>query len=123
MPHLTLEYSDNLPGLNLPLTLTALNASLVASGHFEEADVKSRALRFDTFVVGSGSQPRAFVHARLALLSGRSTEVKRTLAEGLLAVLTNHSNAWKPAGEVQISVETQDMDRASYAKAIVAAPA
>ena len=45
MPHLTLEYSANLDGFDAGATLRALNAVLAASGHFDELDIKSRALQ------------------------------------------------------------------------------
>jgi len=118
MPHLTLEYTRN---LNLPApsrTLAALNAALAASGLFEEADIKSRAIALDSFAIGTAAAPRAFAHVRIALLAGRSAEQRKTLADTALAALSATLQA--PAGtEVQLSVETVDLDRPSYAKAVL----
>ena len=117
MPHLTLEYTDNLPALDARDVLLELNRTLVESGHFEEADIKSRAIKLDTFVVGTSSDRRAFVHVKLAVLSGRSPETKRALSESLLLALKTFG---EPAtgGEVQLCVEVLDIDRGSYAKAV-----
>ena len=87
MPHLTMEYTDNLSQLNPRETLLALNKGLIASGHFKEADIKSRAIALDTFVIGDSAKNRAFIYAKLAILSGRSTEIKRTLSANLLDIL------------------------------------
>lgn len=116
MPHCTLEYAGSLDRFDAAATLASLNRTLVASGQFEERDIKSRAMQFDAFAVGVADEPRAFVHAKLAILSGRSADVKRALSDSLLAALREHCNA--AAGvHLQLSVEVVDIDRPSYAKA------
>lgn len=115
MPHLHVEYSDNLPLFDPRQTLMALNAALVASGHFEEVDIKSRALRCETFLVGNAGEGRAFVHAKLAILSGRSVETKQALSNSLLAAL-QAACAWPATLQVQLCVEVQEIERQSYAK-------
>ena len=80
MPHLTIEYSSNLPGYPEAQALADLNASLCASPEIlDEADLKSRFVRTSgSFQIGTQPANRAFVHAQLRLLSGRSPEAKRT---------------------------------------------
>ena len=115
MPHLTVEYSDNLPQFEANKALMALNQTLVASGQFEEIDIKSRAVRFDQFLVGTSTTHRAFVHAKLALLSGRTVETKQALSKNLLDAL--QAICVGPVGlNVQLCVEVQDIERESYAK-------
>jgi 5-carboxymethyl-2-hydroxymuconate isomerase len=116
MPHLTLEYTANLTDFNPRQALGALNESLVASGHFEEPDIKSRAIALDTVAVGTSLEERGFVHARLAILSGRSVAVRQALSEQLLAVLRPCTTA-ATGMAVQVSVEVQEIERASYSKA------
>lgn len=115
MPHLTLEYSNNLPTFNVGEALLSLNQTLVASGQFEEIDIKSRAVRFDHFVVGTSTANRAFVHAKLALLSGRTMETKQALSKSLLDALQAMC-VWPTALHVQLCVEVQEIERDSYAK-------
>ena len=116
MPHLNLEYSDNLPELNVDVLLLRLNHALVGSGQFaDEADIKSRAQAFSQFRVGTAPAQRAFAHVRLAILSGRSPALKKQLSEGLLDVLREAIPA--QAGlDLQLCVEVLDMDRDSYVK-------
>ena len=119
MPHLHMEYTANLPQLNADVALIRLNNTLVGSGQFAaEFDIKSRALRLDAFRVGTGLGERAFVHVKLALLSGRSPEIKRQLSESLLAVLKDLC-AWPAGVQVQLSVEVVDLDRDAYAKVAI----
>ncbi len=118
MPHLTLEYTDNLDALDAPALLSAMNAALVDSGQFEEFDIKSRAIRLDCHATGtSKNEARAFAHARLALLSGRTPAIKADLSQRLLAVL--QAQCQPVAGlRTQLCAEILDIDRDSYAKAV-----
>lgn len=120
MPHLTLDYSSNLPGFDPVIALAALNQAALASGLFDEADIKSRAYVCDHFQVGLQTQSRAFAHLRAALLSGRTPAQRKQLADLLLDALSNAVDR-KNGLEIQLSVETVDIDRTSYAKAIFTA--
>ncbi|NMM76933.1 5-carboxymethyl-2-hydroxymuconate Delta-isomerase [Acidovorax sp. SRB_24] len=116
MPHLIVEYSQNLAPFPEAEALSELNAAVTASLEIaDEADLKSRFVLADSFEVGTAPAQRAFVHAQLRLLSGRSPEAKKDLSERVAGVLRRL--APKPAGVmVQLSVEVVDMDRGSYVK-------
>jgi 5-carboxymethyl-2-hydroxymuconate isomerase len=119
MPHLHMEYTANLPGLNADLALIRLNNTLVGSGQFAaEFDIKSRAVKVETFKVGTALAERAFVHLKLALLSGRSPQIKKQLSESLLAVVQDLCE-WPTDVEVQVCVEILDIDRESYTKTAI----
>ncbi|NMM80679.1 5-carboxymethyl-2-hydroxymuconate isomerase [Acidovorax sp. SRB_14] len=116
MPHLIVEYSQNLAPFPEAEALSELNAAVTASPEIaDEADLKSRFVLADSFEVGTAPAQRAFMHAQLRLLSGRSPEAKKDLSERVAGVLRRL--APKPAGVmVQLSVEVVDMDRGSYVK-------
>lgn len=116
MPHLVIEHSANLGQLPIAELLPALNRELTASPEIlDEADLKTRVVAVDQFRIGNESDARAFVHAQLRLLSGRTPEAKRELSERIAVVLRRFVP--RPAGVlVQLSVEVVDMDRGSYVK-------
>ncbi len=116
MPHLVIEHSANLGTLPVGELLPALNRSVTAStAILDEADLKTRVVAVDTFRIGNQGDGRAFVHAQLRLMAGRTPEAKRDLAERIAAAL--RAAVPRPAGlEVQLSVEVVDMDRDSYVK-------
>lgn len=116
MPHLTIEYSANLPAFPEAQALRELNAAVCASPEvLDEADLKTRFVRTGSFEIGTAPQQRAFVHAQLRLLAGRTPEAKQDLAGRVATVL--RARTPKPAGVlVQLSVEIVDMDRPSYVK-------
>ncbi|QBF25672.1 5-carboxymethyl-2-hydroxymuconate Delta-isomerase [Pseudomonas tructae] len=116
MPHLHVEYSDNLKNLDVDRLLLRLNHALAGSGQFEELDIKSRAVALASFRVGVASVARAFAHIKLALLGGRSAEIKRQLSASLLEVLKEAVPS-TPGLDIQLCVEVIDIDRDSYSKA------
>ncbi|MNG89603.1 5-carboxymethyl-2-hydroxymuconate isomerase [compost metagenome] len=116
MPHLNLEYSDNLRTLNVDVLLLRLNHALVGSGQFaDELDIKSRAQAYAQYRVGTALAERAFAHVRLAILSGRSPEMKKQLSASLLEVL-REAIAPQSGLDIQLCVEVLDIDREPYAK-------
>jgi 5-carboxymethyl-2-hydroxymuconate isomerase len=115
MPHLTIEYTDNLPQFNAGGALLALNEALAASGHFEEIDIKSRAVQVGTYLVGTSPGARAFVHVKLAILCGRSIQTRHELSDRLLSVL-KATGAWPAGTHVQLCVEVQEIERETYSK-------
>ncbi len=119
MPHLVLDYTDNLAGFNPSQALAALNGALIGSGHFDAIDIKSRAVKLDTHLVGDGMRACGFVHARLSILSGRPVQAKREISDALLQALSNKVGPWPQGVHVQLCVEVLEIERESYAKAVV----
>ena len=116
MPHLIVEYSSNLPAYPEAQALAELNAAVCASPEVQdEADLKSRFVCTNSFEIGTAPANRAFVHAQLRLLSGRSPEAKQNLADRVAQVLRRLTPR-PPGVMVQLSVEIVDMDRPSYVK-------
>lgn len=118
MPHLTLEYSHNLSRLDPARTLAALNQVMLDSGLFNEPDIKSRASEFNTFQIGTHPAPRAFAHVRISMLVGRSNAERKELADAALAALIAAVDGQNKT-EIQLSVETLEIDRPSYAKKVI----
>lgn len=118
MPHFVLHHSTNLPDFDASGALTAVNAALVQSGHFDEIDIKSRAFRAQDYRVGMQPEGRAFVAGTLSILTGRSPQIRQELGQLALQALTACVTA--TAGlHVQVSVEVVEIQRESYAKAVV----
>ena len=76
MPHLRIEYSTNIAGRFDPALLVQVTTDvLVASGVFSPPDaIKVRLIPVEHFRVGSGAD-HGFIHAGLALLSGRNGDL------------------------------------------------
>lgn len=116
MPHLYVEYSANLTGLNEQALLEQLNHAVCSHATVaDEADLKSRIAPVQQYRIGLQPADRGFVHVQLRLLAGRTDDVKKELSDRLSTVL--RALVPQPAGVmVQLSVEIADMDRGSYFK-------
>jgi 5-carboxymethyl-2-hydroxymuconate isomerase len=119
MPHCILEASDNL--LDEPqweALLREINQTLIATGLFTAADIKSRALRHPTFAIGDGAADQAFVTLNVQILSGRTDEVKAQLSEALLPVLARAFPRTVAGMRCSLTVQITDIHRPSYRRQI-----
>ncbi len=114
MPHLVLEYSDN---VMQPVDWSALFSGLhqaVAEAGAPRQNCKSRAIRHETYQVADGLPGSAFVHLTIGLLAGRTDEVKAALARRCLELLAETFRPSLDSLDLQISVELRDLHRESY---------
>ena len=117
MPHCILEYSDNLADApELRELLDRVHATLIESGEFAMANLKSRAYEARDFTVSDGDPRRGFVALAIHILDGRSDEVKAGLAESILPLLREAYPESVAGGLVDLSVQIVDIHRASYRK-------
>ncbi|NWE77632.1 5-carboxymethyl-2-hydroxymuconate Delta-isomerase [Pseudomonas yamanorum] len=91
MPHFIAEYTDNLEQqANLPALFEQVHAVLGDSGVFPLGGIRSRAVRLDTWRMADGKHGYAFVHMTLKVGHGRDLETRKTVAEALFKVITEH---------------------------------
>lgn len=117
MPHIYIEYSANVTGLDELALMQAVNAFVCnhpTVGH--ESDVKARCQRVDSFVIGTAARPRGFVHVQLQFMEGRPPEIRQQLSEGIAAALHQHVPRPPELDVVQLSVDIADMTKHSYYK-------
>lgn len=118
MPHIHLEYSKNVK-LNPKAVLSALNHAFIATGHIQAAnELKSRAICHDDYLIGlDADSEQAYVHAKVSLLTGRSTEVQQQISQLLLKTLAEVLPE-QPAVQLQLCVEVIEMPRETYSKVL-----
>ena len=83
MPHLTIQATPNVSIPHEESLLKSLNKALWDSGYFDKpADIKTRILPIETFLVGveDDEQANGFIYANLKLMSGRDIETRNQLA-------------------------------------------
>ena len=119
MPHLTLEYSNNLPApVDFGALFARLHATLAEIGPFPLAQIKSRAVPHDVFRVGAGTPESVFVHLTVAIFTGRDAEQRRRIGERLLEILREaFARAWAEC-PCDLTVDIREIPRETYAKAM-----
>jgi 5-carboxymethyl-2-hydroxymuconate isomerase len=109
-----LEYSANIAQVvDWSSLFLRLHQAVAASGA-PVASCKSRAVRHEDYCVADGQPGGAFVHLTVALLSGRSDEVKAEVTRRCARLLAEEYRPSLESLNLQISVELRDLHRASY---------
>ncbi len=108
MPHLTLEYTDNLEFEIQPL-LARLHAELAATGAINLKGLKSRAVRHSDYRIADGNPEYAFVHVGLLIREGRPVEVQKDAAQRVMNVLKETFGHRYETGYLSLSVDIKEM--------------
>ena len=108
MPHLTLEYTDNLSVDVQPL-LARLHAEIVATGAINLKGIKSRAIRHTEYRIADGNPDYAFVHVSLLIREGRSIEIQKEAAQRVMVVLKDTFGHRFDKGYLSLSVDIKEM--------------
>ena len=108
MPHLTLEYSDNLSFDVQPL-LARLHTELVATGAINLKGIKSRAVCHSQYRIADGDPDYAFVHVNLLIREGRPLEIQKEAAQRVMTVLKETFGYRFENGYLSISVDIKEM--------------
>lgn len=117
MPQMVVEYSDNIQNLDAQKLLNGLNHSLFDTGLVNHPDdIKSRVRANSDFLIGFGENPQAYIHVRLAIMTGRNTEQKNLMADYLSDFLNGFKDYQATGLEVQLCVEIAEMPKEHYRK-------
>jgi 5-carboxymethyl-2-hydroxymuconate isomerase len=108
VPHLTLEYTDNLAFDVQPLQ-ARLHEALVATGAVNLKGIKSRAIRHTEYRIADGDAGYAFVHVNLLIRAGRPLETQQEAARRVMAVLKETFRQRFDGGYLSLSVDIQEM--------------
>ena len=114
MPHIHLETTADLPeNADVPDILEALVASLSTQESVSPASVKAYHTLRSNWAMGAGA-PAGFAHCTLMVLTGRSPELRRRMAEAAMSTLQEHFKMSLEAQEVSLTLELREMDVATY---------
>ena len=108
MPHLTLEYTDNLEFRTQPL-LAQLHSELAATGAINLKGLKSRAVAHSQYRIADGNPDYAFVHVSLLVREGRPPEVRSDIARRVMAVLQQTFGSRFENRHLSLSVDIKEM--------------
>jgi len=112
MPHLIVEYTDNLgTGGDIQGLLRRANAVLIAQGGvFKPGAVRSRAIALHEYCMADGQADYAFVHATLKIGAGRTPEEKRRAGSALFDMIKDHFAELFGRRYLALSLEIHEFD-------------
>jgi 5-carboxymethyl-2-hydroxymuconate isomerase len=108
MPHLTLEYSDNIDVDVQPL-LARLHKELVATGAINLKGIKSRAIQHTQYRIADGNPDYAFVHVGLLIREGRPIEVQKDATRRVMQVLKETYGHLFATRKLSLTVDLKEM--------------
>ena len=118
MPHVTVEYTDNLGDqARIPALLAAINAAMLAQRHegkpvFPIGGLRTRAVRLTDYQVADGAADDAFVHVTLRAGAGRPEHVERAAGDAVFAALSAHFDAAFATRTLALSLDMQRFSEA-----------
>jgi 5-carboxymethyl-2-hydroxymuconate isomerase len=108
MPHLTLEYSDNIE-VDVQSLLARLHEEVVATGAINLKGIKSRAVKHTQYRIADGDPGYAFVHVGLLIREGRPIEVQKEAAQRVMKVLKETFGHLFEKRKLSLTVDLKEM--------------
>lgn len=124
MPHIIVEYSENIPAFDQQGLLQQINQGLIETGLVQSFDVKSRIQVNRDYLVGLGDAEieQAYLHVQLKVLTGRSEQQKTLMQDQVLTALQQIQWRTQEAQQllaIQLSAELIEMPKSLYRKAVI----
>lgn len=112
MPHVTVEYTDNLaPAADIPGLLKLIADRCADSGGvLPLAGVRVRAIRLTEYVIADGKPEYAFVNITVKLGKGRDPVFKKTFFGALFEAIKTHLAGVRAERPVAISMYLEEID-------------
>ena len=108
MPHLTLEYTDNIQ-FDIQSLLARLNEAMLATGSVNLKGLKSRAICHTEYRIADGFKGYAFVHLNILIKEGRSFETRQEMTQRTMKVLQETFQHHFEDGYISLSVDLKEM--------------
>ena len=108
MPHLVLEYSDNIEVDVQPL-LARLHEEVVATGAINLKGIKSRAIKHTQYRIADGDPDYAFVHVGLLIREGRPIKTQKEATQRVMNVLKETFGCYFETRKLSLTVDLKEM--------------
>lgn len=110
MPHIVIEYSDNLTSQIKESKVTAIaHTAVVDSGLFSPEAVKARSVSYGDYVLPDGA--KNFIHVTVSILAGRGEQERQSLSASVFAAVK------QAVSDVdKLSVNIHEMCKETYSK-------
>ena len=117
MPHLIMEFSNNLGGTKeLDPLLKELHTIVGTADSVDIETVKSRLCEHGHYYVGADNSRRAFLHVTLKTLPGRTVEWQRTVGEKMHQAAKKFVASRLPGVNCSTTIEFMELDERTYFK-------
>ncbi|WP_173916856.1 5-carboxymethyl-2-hydroxymuconate Delta-isomerase [Halobacillus sp. Marseille-Q1614] len=118
MPHVILEYTDNLSEhVEMQGLLKSINDVLIERNDiFPTGGIRSRAHEVKYYQVADGKENDAFIHAVLKIGKGRSEEEKQAVCNRIFSVIKDYLEPYAKDHYLALSLELVEFQHAALKK-------
>lgn len=110
MPHLVVEYSDNLSSaVYWKTVIRDLHRAALELPEIPVSGLRTRARGYDAYVIANDDPRNAFAHVVLRMGHGRSDDVKQRMGDHLFAAICKSLDSCYENGPITISLEIQEI--------------
>jgi len=110
MPHITLEYSDNLEKrADLEAVARRVHEAALATGVLPEKGLRTRLERCEVYRIADGHPDNAFVHVVVRLGHGRDQETRNRVGEAVFSALADALAEDQAINPLALSCEVQEI--------------
>ena len=111
MPHLTIEYSENLAeNIEISKLVKVMHDSAASIEALPLGGLRTRASRREFYLIADGDSSNTFVNVVLRIAPGRSDEIKKQAGEKLFSSLKGFFDLFFQSSPIALSLEIQELD-------------
>jgi 5-carboxymethyl-2-hydroxymuconate isomerase len=115
MPHVTLEYTDNISvQVDAKEFFAGLQEVIKGFEAFRASRTKSRVIRHHEYFIDGGEPADGFVYLQIAILSGRSKEIRQELSRSALDYLVKYFAESTREKACSIAVEIREIEESTF---------
>jgi 5-carboxymethyl-2-hydroxymuconate isomerase len=116
MPHIIVEYSNNLPDENWDIDdlLQVLVESALATSLFPASGMRARAIRCDNYHLGGGAPENGFLNISMRVGKGRSEAERQVAGEAIFAAAKDALARLTASRPVLLSFELRELDDVKF---------
>jgi len=110
MPHITIEYSENLePEVAVQALVDRVHEAAIETGIFPLGGIRTRAVARRHYRIADGDPANAFVHVELRIAPGRDAATRERAGSQVFAALTDALACVSAARPLAISFELHEI--------------
>lgn len=111
MPHLIIEFSDNLEtAIDIAGLVAAMHATAVTLDPLPTGGIRTRAVGRKVFKIADGHVDNGFISVILRIAKGRTDDEKKAVGKALFAALTRYVQDAFDHRPLSLALEIQEID-------------
>ena len=114
MPHICLEYTDNIHTTDIMGLLKSIQDVLIELADVKAKNCKSKVIHYNDYHMGSCDINEGFVHLEINILEGRTDEIKTKIGKKSLKILKSYFGDNSVGDSIQYSLEIREIKRSDY---------